>query len=150
MSVVVEDGFAVEILLGRTREGVSVERVEPFVSQIEEFLSGRRRNLNFPVVVDGTEFQRKVWRVVREIPYGVVRTYGWVARKLGTSPRAVGMALKKNNLPLYIPCHRIVAVNGIGGFSSGLEWKLFLLELEGVTLSSISRTSRGEGPHEGG
>ena len=134
VSVLVENGFAVEIRLGRVEAGVPPERVEPFVTQIEEYFSGVRKTFNFPVLLEGTDFQKRVWRIVREIPYGCVRTYGWIAKKLQTSPRAVGMALKYNRLPLYIPCHRVVAANGMGGFSSGFEWKEYLLELEGVVL----------------
>ncbi len=134
VSVVIENGFAVRILLGKIEEGVPVERVEPFVKQLEEYFEGVRKTLNFPVILEGTEFQKRVWRVVRDIPYGTVRTYGWVAKKIHTSPRAVGVAMRMNELPLYIPCHRVVSAKGIGGFSAGLEWKWFLLELEGVVL----------------
>ncbi len=84
--------------------------------------------------IEGTDFQKAVWKEVRKIPYGEVRTYGWIARMVGTSPRAVGMAMRRNHLPIYIPCHRVVAKRGIGGFSPGSEWKIFLLELEGAVI----------------
>ena len=134
VSVLVEDGFAVSIKLGGIFEGTPVADLEPFKTQLLEYFERKRKILTFPVILKGTDFQRSVWREVRGIPYGAVRTYGWIARRLKTSPRAVGGALKANPLPLYIPCHRVVSTDGIGGFSSGLDWKRFLLELEGVLL----------------
>ncbi len=98
--------------------------------QIEEYLQGKRKSLDFPVIVEGTEFEKRVWEEVRKIPYGETITYGELAKRLGTSPRAIGRALNKNPLPLYIPCHRVVAKNGLGGFSAGTSWKAFLLQLE--------------------
>jgi methylated-DNA-[protein]-cysteine S-methyltransferase len=79
-----------------------------------------------------TPFQRDVWSVTQMVPYGEVRTYSWIAWKVGCSPRAVGGALRRNPLPLIIPCHRIISSNhGLGGFSFGIEWKRKLLEIEG-------------------
>jgi len=81
---------------------------------------------------DATKFQRKVFAITRKIPYGETRTYGWIARKLKTSPRAVGQALKKNPVPVIIPCHRVVSSEGVGGYSGGLDLKVKLLKLEGA------------------
>jgi methylated-DNA-[protein]-cysteine S-methyltransferase len=81
-----------------------------------------------------TPFQKDVWSITQKIPYGEVRTYGWIVWKLGGtgSPRAVGGALARNPLPIIIPCHRIVQSNHhLGGFSFGIEWKKKLLEIEG-------------------
>jgi len=134
VSVLIDGGVAVEISLGRAFEGIKIEDVEPFRSVLKGYFSGRIREIDFPVRIEGTEFQKRVWEEVRRIPYGTVRSYGWIAERIGTSPRAVGMALKTNRLPLYIPCHRVVSKEGLGGFSSGFEWKEFLLELEGVVI----------------
>ncbi|MDD5246372.1 MAG: MGMT family protein [Candidatus Omnitrophica bacterium] len=79
------------------------------------------------------KFSKKVYRAVLTIPLGEVRTYKWVAAKIGhpRAYRAVGQALKKNPYPLIIPCHRVVASGGkIGGYSGGLKKKKFLLDLE--------------------
>jgi methylated-DNA-[protein]-cysteine S-methyltransferase len=65
-----------------------------------------------------------------EIPFGEVRTYGELARRLATSPRAMGQALGANPLPILIPCHRVIAADGLGGFACGLEWKRKLLKFE--------------------
>ena len=81
----------------------------------------------------GTPFERAVWEVVRGIPYGQARTYGWVAAQTGDRKRArpVGQAMAKNPFPLVVPCHRVVAADGtLGGFSGGLELKKALLDLE--------------------
>jgi methylated-DNA-[protein]-cysteine S-methyltransferase len=75
-------------------------------------------------------FTKKVLDIVKEIEFGEVLTYGDIAKKLNTSPRAVGMALKRNPLPLIIPCHRVVAKNSLGGYSYGVEKKKFILEME--------------------
>ena len=80
----------------------------------------------------GTDFQRKVWRAMEKIPYGETRTYGEIAMVVGhpRASRAVGAACGKNPMPLFIPCHRVVASNGIGGYSNNLEIKRKLLALE--------------------
>jgi methylated-DNA-[protein]-cysteine S-methyltransferase len=80
-----------------------------------------------------TVFQGEVWRLVRLIPYGEARSYGWVAERLGKAGagRAVGQALARNPLPVIVPCHRVVAKDGkLGGYSGGLARKKFLLKLE--------------------
>jgi len=75
-------------------------------------------------------FTKKVLDIVKDIEFGDTLTYGDIAKKLNTSPRAVGMALKRNPLPLIIPCHRVVAKNSLGGYSYGVEKKKFILERE--------------------
>ncbi len=85
----------------------------------------------------GTAFQRKVWKAIARIPFGKVKTYGEIAREIGSpnAARAVGAACGANPLPLFVPCHRVVASNGaLGGFSGGLGIKKKLLRLENVTL----------------
>jgi len=83
----------------------------------------------------GTPFQEKVWQALKKIPYGSVRTYGDVAKELNSSSRAVGQACRRNNIPLFIPCHRVVAAKGLGGFMGGyrhVERKRWLLQHEGI------------------
>lgn len=85
----------------------------------------------------GTAFQRRVWRVIATIPTGRTRTYGQIAHALGTSPRAVGGACRANPYPLLVPCHRVVAANGLGGFAGDtggrrLAFKRRLLAHEGA------------------
>jgi len=81
----------------------------------------------------GTEFERSVWKTIKSIPFGETRTYKWVAQKIGkpSAMRAVGHALSKNPLPIIIPCHRVIESDGsLGGYSSGVDIKRRLLELE--------------------
>lgn len=105
-------------------------------TQLVEFLEGKRRELDFAVdLSEGTTFQRKVWRTILRIPYGRVRSYKWVAARVGgpRHARAVGLALGANPVPLIVPCHRVVAHDGsLGGFSCGLRIKRRLLALEGT------------------
>jgi methylated-DNA-[protein]-cysteine S-methyltransferase len=84
----------------------------------------------------GTAFQQRVWQAIAAIPLGQVATYGQIASKIGSGPRAVANACGANNIPLIIPCHRVVAQNCIGGFMQGKEYgltfKRWLLAHEGV------------------
>jgi len=111
-------------------------------TQLYEFIDGKRRQLEFPLDLSlGTPFQRRVWRVALRIPYGRVRSYHWIASKVGGKKyaRAVGNALGANPVPLIVPCHRVVAHDAsLGGFSGGLAIKRKLLDLEG-TLKQLSR-----------
>ena len=114
-------------------------------TQVVEFVAGRRREFDFPVDLSaGTPFQRRVWRVLDRIPYGRVRSYKWVAARVGgiRYARAVGLALGANHVPIAIPCHRVVAHDGsVGGFTGGLAAKRKLLKLEG-TLRQLRRGRR--------
>ena len=104
--------------------------------QIKMYLARKRRSLNFPIRQMGTKFQNRVWNYLRRIPYGRTTTYGDIARKLRTSPRAVGGALGKNNLMMTVPCHRVVGSDGkLTGFTSvgGLSTKRNLLNIEQKT-----------------
>ena len=105
-------------------------------SSIVAYLAGKARSFALPLDWgDHSPFQMKVWEVLRGIPYGRVRSYGWVARKIGRprAARAVGAACGANPVPLLVPCHRVVAGDGsLGGFSGGLPNKKRLLKLEGI------------------
>ncbi|MDD4875688.1 MAG: MGMT family protein [Dehalococcoidales bacterium] len=107
------------------------------VERFNMYYSGQK--VAFPDKLDlswATPFQRKVWLATRLIPYGETRSYGWVAKQIkqNGAARATGQALGKNPLPIIIPCHRVIASNGnIGGFSSGIEMKKYLLSLETLT-----------------
>ena len=104
--------------------------------QIKMYLARKRRSLNFPTKQMGTKFQNRVWNYLRRTPYGRTTTYGDIARKLRTSPRAVGGALGRNNLMMTVPCHRVVGSDGkLTGFTSvgGLSTKRNLLNIEQKT-----------------
>ena len=104
------------------------------VEQLEEYRDGSRRAFDVPFTFSdrATSFQKAVWEQLLPIPYGALLTYGDIAKRLGTSPRAVGGALRANPLPILVPCHRIVAKESLGGFGGTrhLRFKTFLLELE--------------------
>ena len=117
-------------------EPVSNARLPYRLTQLlQRYAAGKRVVFAVPVDLSvGTEFQRKVWRVLATIPYGETRSYAWVARAIGQprAARAVGAACGANPVPLIIPCHRVVASDGsLGGFNAGLKWKKRLLRLEG-------------------
>jgi methylated-DNA-[protein]-cysteine S-methyltransferase len=108
-------------------------------SELRAYFADGAHGVNLPFKVGGTRFQNRVWSELRRIPAGQTTTYGELARRLGTSPRAVGGACRANPCPIVVPCHRVVAVHGLGGFAgdtSGrrLEVKRWLLAHEGVAL----------------
>jgi methylated-DNA-[protein]-cysteine S-methyltransferase len=105
--------------------------------QVQEYLAGERRALEVPFHIRATPFQFKAYEAISLIPYGGVATYGDIARRIGLGAggaRAVGGACAANPIPLIVPCHRVVAARGLGGFAGGLDLKRKLLALEGVSL----------------
>lgn len=84
--------------------------------KLHVYLRNPHLRFNLPLAIDGTDFQRRVWQALRRIPVGKVLSYGELARKLKTGPRAVGNACRANPIPVVIPCHRVVAAYGKGGF----------------------------------
>lgn len=105
-------------------------------NQIELYFANPHNDFNLPLVVKGTAFQRRVWQAISNIPCGRVLTYGELAAHIGSGPRAVANACGANNLPLVIPCHRVVAKSGLGGFmqgsAEGAKIKTWLLKHEGI------------------
>jgi methylated-DNA-[protein]-cysteine S-methyltransferase len=85
--------------------------------QLERYREDPDVKFDLPLLIEGTEFQRRLWQALCEIPRGKTLTYGEMARKLDGEARAVGQACGDNRLPIVIPCHRVVAADGIGGFS---------------------------------
>ena len=101
--------------------------------ELQEYFAGRRRDFSVPLDMDGTDFQKKVWQALSEIPYGEVRSYGQIARRVGNpkASRAVGTANGANPVAIIVPCHRVIAGDGsLGGFGGGLANKTYLLTLE--------------------
>lgn len=98
--------------------------------KVGRYFSGERIEPEVEYEIIASDFVASVLEEVKKIPYGSTKTYGEIAAKLNTSPRAVGVALKKNPLPVIVPCHRVVAKKGLGGYSQGLKIKKALLELE--------------------
>ena len=93
------------------------DQQQQVIAQLQEYLSGRRSCFELSIELHGTAFQQRVWQQMRSIPFGEVMSYGQLAKQIGSSARAVGGACRANPVPLFIPCHRVVAANGIGGFA---------------------------------
>ncbi len=105
--------------------------------QLTEYFAGKRKVFDLPLELKGTEFQKKVWQALREIPYGTTCSYGEIAAKIGNpkASRAVGGANNKNPIAIVVPCHRVIGANGsLVGYASGLRTKEALLKLEGVRM----------------
>ncbi len=114
--------------------GQAANLFHDLVDRLKRYFSGQP--VDFPDRLDFsgvTPFQRRVWETAMRIPYGETRTYGWIARQMNQpkATRAVGQALGRNPFPVIVPCHRVLASDGkLGGFSSGLELKRWLLDME--------------------
>lgn len=111
------------------------------VTALRRYFRDSRSALDLPVTVVGSAFQCRVWACMRAIPPGETRTYGDIARELGSAPRAVGQACRANPVPIVVPCHRVVAATGLGGFAgdtSGrrLDAKRWLLRHEGARVDT--------------
>ena len=105
--------------------------------QLEEYFAGIRRSFDVPLSLKGTEFQKKVWHALKEIPYGHTACYQEVAAMIGNekASRAIGNANHHNPVVIIVPCHRVINADGsIGGYGGGIERKKYLLNLEGIKL----------------
>jgi methylated-DNA-[protein]-cysteine S-methyltransferase len=127
--------------------GVRDDGVEPFdetKGQLEEYFEGRRRAFDLPLVLRGTEFQKRVWEELLRIPYGVTISYGDLARRVGNpkASRAVGLANGRNPISIIVPCHRVIGANGnLTGYGGGLWRKDALLTLEALRPVSTAQSS---------
>jgi methylated-DNA-[protein]-cysteine S-methyltransferase len=90
---------------------------ERAAEQLRRYLGNPDTRFDLPLLIEGTDFQKEMWRALCEIPRGRTLTYGELAKRLGAEARAIGQACGDNRLPIVIPCHRVVAANGIGGFA---------------------------------
>ena len=122
-----------------SRETRSVhDTVANAARQLQEYFEGSRTDFEVTLAdTSGTEFQHDVWRVLQTLPYGSVATYAEVAELMGRprAARAVGNANHANPWPVFVPCHRVVASHGVGGYGGGEGVKRWLLALEGVELA---------------
>jgi methylated-DNA-[protein]-cysteine S-methyltransferase len=107
-------------------------------TQLAEYFAGTRQHFELPLTpIGGTGFQQQVWRALAMIPFGKFTSYADIARFIGKpqSARAVGMAVGRNPLGIFLPCHRVVASNGaLTGYAGGLDRKVALLTIEGSLL----------------
>lgn len=115
------------------------ELEESLVDTFRAYFSSSEQDFMLPIKLQGSEFQHRVWQALQEISIGSVMSYGELAEKLNSSARAVGNACRRNPLPIIVPCHRVVAKSGIGGFAGATQGRLIeqkrrLLAHEGIKL----------------
>lgn len=119
-----KDEFLVGLELIDTPQAEKISD-HPFVqyvaSQLSQYFANPQTSLEIPIAVSGTPFQKRVWKAIAAIPAGKTLSYGELAEKVGSGPRAVANVCGANQVPLVIPCHRVVAKNGLGGFMQGKE-----------------------------
>jgi|SRR5665213_425026 len=111
----------------------SAASFEDVRAQLDAYFAGERVAFDIPLVMEGSPFEREVWRALQEIPYGETVSYGEIARRVGqpAAARAVGVANGRNPIAVIVPCHRVIGANGtLTGYGGGLERKRLLLDLE--------------------
>jgi len=132
LTVSEEDGAIVAVDWGWGRDQAETPLLLGAREQLQEYFDRARTEFDLPLAPRGTEYRRRVWAALCTIPPGQTRTYGDIARVAGGSARSVGQANGANPIPVLIPCHRVVASAGLGGYSGGdgLHTKQYLLQLE--------------------
>jgi methylated-DNA-[protein]-cysteine S-methyltransferase len=133
-----EDGGAIVALdWGRGRDQEATPLLRDACDQLQDYFDGKRMSFNLPLAPKGSDFQKRVWTALCAIPPGETRSYADIARTIGSAPRAVGGANGANPIPLFIPCHRVIAADGsLGGYSGGdgPATKRYLLDHESRAL----------------
>ncbi|NOC93202.1 MULTISPECIES: methylated-DNA--[protein]-cysteine S-methyltransferase [unclassified Ruegeria] len=126
------DGALTRLVWNGRDEGEPTALLREAATQLRAYDQGRLDRFDLPYRVDGSEFQKRVCDLMYAIPLGETRTYGDIAKELGQPAQPVGQACGANPIPVIIPCHRVLAANGLGGFSGdgGVETKVALLRHE--------------------
>ena len=132
LTVAEEDGAIVSVDWGWGRDQSATPLLARARDQLFAYFDGDLTRFDLPLNPAGTPYRRRVWLALVAIPYGATRSYAEIARQAGGSPRSVGHANGANPIPIIIPCHRVLATTGIGGYSGGegLPTKRTLLALE--------------------
>jgi methylated-DNA-[protein]-cysteine S-methyltransferase len=141
LTLVADDGLLCGLYMDRQRHRPAPETFGvpdpaafgPAIEQLTAYFAGELTDFRLQLAPEGTDFQRRVWSGLRDIPYGATFTYGQLAQHIGrpTASRAVGLANGKNPLGIIIPCHRVIGSDGsMTGYGGGLDRKRFLLSLE--------------------
>ena len=117
----------------------NTELCKEVIVQLDEYFKGKRKSFDIPLSIEGTEFRKKVWNTLRDIPYGETKNYFQIAESIGNpkAVRAVGQANKFNQLPIIIPCHRVIGKSGklVGFAGNRTPTQKLLLEIEGVNIN---------------
>ena len=142
---------------GKKQRWIHDDNARPFSEakeQLADYFEGKLTEFDLPLSMEGTEFQRRVWDALREIPYGTTTSYGELARRVGNpnGSRAVGLANGHNPISIIVPCHRVIGSNGkLTGYGGGLPRKAALLDFEFSVLIngpiSFPRMTAEEIPH---
>lgn len=130
-----EEGFIVSLDWGWSPFQEKSQLLEAAAAQLNDYFDGNLTRFDLPLMPAGTAFQRRVWQILTDIPYGETRSYGEIALKLSSHARAVGQACGINRIPILIPCHRVMGSDGkLRGYSGdgGIDTKKQLLNLEGA------------------
>ncbi len=134
-TIIEENNYIVGITLDNKISGTynKTPLITKTIEELGEYFRGTRKTFDIPINPHGTSFQKKVWMMMKQIPYGKTLSYGELARSINNprSCRAIGGACHKNPILIIIPCHRVVAKNGLGGFGCGIDMKKDLLKKEG-------------------
>jgi methylated-DNA-[protein]-cysteine S-methyltransferase len=127
------DGQIVRVSWSATPDGEPTGLLTEAARQIAAYFVGEIVEFDLPLDPGGNDLERQVFEAMRAIPYGQTRTYGEIAKDLGTYGQPVGQACGANPIPVIIPCHRVLSATGLGGYSGqgGVETKIALLKLEG-------------------
>ncbi len=143
LTVSEEAGRIVAIDWGWGRDQTETLLLRRARAQLDAYFDGDPVDFDLPLAPAGTFYRQRVWAALRRIPLGEVRTYAEIAREAGGAPRSVGGANASNPIPIMIPCHRVVATGGIGGYSGGdgLDTKRALLAIE-ARMSERARSAR--------
>jgi methylated-DNA-[protein]-cysteine S-methyltransferase len=151
------DGRIVSLDWGRGRDQGATPLLARAIEQLQDYFDGTRLTFDLPLAPHGTPFQRRVWAALEAIPPGETRSYGEIARALGSAARAIGRANGSNPIPIFIPCHRVLAAQGmLGGYSGGdgPATKTWLLDHERrhcvVPIGPASQTELPLGSSRGG
>jgi methylated-DNA-[protein]-cysteine S-methyltransferase len=129
-----QDDKIVAISWGNGAAGNGSPLLDEAERQLQAYFDGKLLHFDLPLAPAGSPFEKRVWDAMQNIPYGETRCYGDLAEAINSAPRAVGGACGKNPIPIVIPCHRVLAKSGMGGYSGqgGLDTKRALLRLEGA------------------
>ncbi len=137
---------------GPGREEAGANKPTPLLvearRQLEAYFAGTLTRFDLPLAPAGSPFEQRVWAAMRQIPHGQTRRYGELALMTDSGPRAVGRACGRNPIPIVIPCHRVLARGGLGGYSggAGLATKRMLLALEGIGINPDHPTAAQRQP----
>ncbi len=140
VGVAIQQGqVSTELLFGKyPPKSATHPLVKRIAEQVNAYFNNANYVFNLPIMLNGTHYQQCVWEAIRKIPAGKVMTYQAIAEELGSGARAVANACGANHLPLLVPCHRVVAKNGLGGFMrghpDGQQIKIALLQHEGIEI----------------